>query len=665
MSCTRSSRTVSRRSTAQRLLACTVMIACAGQACSQGVPNTSSDSSQASAGFTRHAADEYYWLNDFVLTDVNADSLLDIAAANHDMRPRIRLNADRFGFNSPEPESAYTFRHVLPNLLPSADTPDMSKPGLYFYYEGLWGKIIGKGLGDYFGNLVLIGDSDDPFESFEVIDAKGDIRGQERSQIEGRKQLRIELGGDFELTLAPNGTRSTLFVSTIVPHKIEKRQIHLGSRRLETDSLQILFQGFMDHDWHNSVWSDFNGDGMPDVFIAQGGGGGSATHDNRVFNDLLLLSGPEPLLYDAAGASGIVKNGNAGRGAMIADIDQNGLPDIYVRNDREGTRPGKYTNLLHMQLAPLEFHEQAAQRHLDITTPGIGKWFDPDADGWPDMLWGDKSGVRLFRNTNGVFTEETICSDFTYTAWMSLGDFDNDGDIDAAVAAWPMSMVLVNNNGKLEPRPFTDFGLPPHCSGIQWVDYNNDGRMDLYAPPAGLYTQNADARFTKANLLATEKGWDPFAWGDLNNDGRMDLVRRTKAGSNANIPMTDIFGQSVKVRQVQPYTLTAFENTIANDNQWIELQLVGPKGNPQAIGATVLLENNGTRQLAQVGQFDSSQTSIGHYRIHFGLGAADERGDHPTLTVRWPDGTTQQIRNPAPNRLHIISQTDADMPTSP
>src|SRR5690606_11459090 len=76
-------------------------------------------------------------------------------------------------------------------------------------------------------------------------------------------------------------------------------------------------------------------------------------------------------------------------------------------------------------------------------------------------------------------------------------------------------------------------------------------------------------------------------------------------------------------------------------------------------------ENNGMRQLAQVGQFDSSQTSIGQYRIHFGLGAPDERGDHPTLTVRWPDGTTQQIRGLAPNRLHTISRADGELPASP
>jgi len=46
----------------------------------------------------QHEADAYHWLNDFVLADVNGDTLLDIAATNHAVRTRIRLNQGDFTF---------------------------------------------------------------------------------------------------------------------------------------------------------------------------------------------------------------------------------------------------------------------------------------------------------------------------------------------------------------------------------------------------------------------------------------------------------------------------------------------------------------------------------------------------------------------------------------
>ncbi|MHA7814550.1 MAG: CRTAC1 family protein [Phycisphaerales bacterium] len=604
----------------------------------------------------QHEADAYHWLNDFVLADVNGDTLLDIAATNHAVRTRIRLNQGDFTFATPDSESPFSFRHVFPELTPADDTPDMSEPALYIFYDGPWGKLVRKGMGEQTGNIAFIADTDDPQPSFELIDAKGDVELRSRSQIQGRKQLVVSFSGDFELTLAPTNTRRTLSATVLIPDSIDSKHVRIGPRALEATSNQVHFTGFSNHDWHNTIWTDLNADGMLDLFVAQGGDNGQATKDNRVYNDLLILSGPTPLIHNAATESGIIKDGMAGRGAMIADIDQNGLPDIYVRNNRDGSPPGKYSNLLHMQQAPLQFQQQAAQRNLDITTHGIGKWFDVDSDGWPEMVWGDTSGVRLFRNNKGTFTQQTISTDFYYVNWLSIGDFDNDGDIDIATAGYPESMICINDNGTLVPKPFADFGLPRQCSGIQWVDYNNDGRLDLYAPPSGLYTQASNASFTASGLLETEKGWDPFAWGDLDNDGRMDLVRRTTHTQETVVIKTDISARSVPVYQTPRYELAAFENTIKNSNGWIQLDLVGPPNNPQAIGATALLENNGTKQLAMVTQLDSSQSSLGHYRIHFGLGQPQSNTPaHPfTLTIRWPDGKTTNLSNPQPNTLHTI-----------
>jgi len=74
--------------------------------------------------------------------------------------------------------------------------------------------------------------------------------------------------------------------------------------------------------------------------------------------------------------------------------------------------------------------------------------------------------------------------------------------------------------------------------------------------------------------------------------------------------------------------------------------------NPQAVGATVLLNNNGMTQLALVGQFDSSKTSLGEYRIHFGLGR--NVADDLSITVRWPNGTVQVVDGVHANQILVV-----------
>ncbi len=619
--------------------------------------------------FIPHQIDSYQWLNDFVLADVNNDLLLDITSNNHGLRPRILLNTDNFAFTLPQQSSPFTFNQLMKNLTPGFDRPKMDQPGLYLFYDGLWGKIVGKDLELPLGDLVITGDSDDPYDSFDVVNITGEVYKTTRSQIQGRKQLDVSIGKNFEMTLAPTGARNSVYAHIMIPYDIPKSNIFIGPSSLESYTNQITFTGFGRQDWHNTVWFDFNADNMLDAFVAQGGSNGSATTDHRVFNDLLILSGLSPLAFDAALETGIVKNGLPARGVMIADIDNNGLPDIYVRNSREQPPRQNAANLLHMQKSPLRFEEEAQARNLNIETAGKGKWIDIDSDGWIDLIWGDDKYIKLFRNNNGVFTEEIISDQVNFVAWISLGDFDNDADIDLAIAAYPKSLLLINNNGTLEPKPFTKFGLPKNCRGVQWVDFDNDGLLDLYARPYGLFQQTPDGKFVKTGFLLEDPTYLPFGWGDVNNDGRMDLVRRTSLESDLTSNYTNIQGDTVELHKRPKYTISVFENTVSNNNNWIQIKLIGPSENPQAVGATVLLNHNETQQLAMIGQFDSSQSSIGHYRLHFGLGATNTPADLPDITVRWPNGDVQLICNMNPNQLHVIEYTppedDADSTHTP
>jgi hypothetical protein len=61
-------------------------------------------------------------------------------------------------------------------------------------------------------------------------------------------------------------------------------------------------------------------------------------------------------------------------------------------------------------------------------------------------------------------------------------------------------------------------------------------------------------------------------------------------------------------------------------------------------------------QTQQVGLNDGAFFSQGHYRLYFGLGSRP-RADQ--LTIRWPDGETQELRNVAADKLLVIEQGKA------
>ncbi len=68
--------------------------------------------------------------------------------------------------------------------------------------------------------------------------------------------------------------------------------------------------------------------------------------------------------------------------------------------------------------------------------------------------------------------------------------------------------------------------------GISWVDFNNDGFIDLFVPTAGsspnkLYRNNGNGSFTEVAALvglADPANTITCSWGDFDNDGDMDLI---------------------------------------------------------------------------------------------------------------------------------------------
>lgn len=126
---------------------------------------------------------------------------------------------------------------------------------------------------------------------------------------------------------------------------------------------------------------------------------------------------------------------------------------------------------------------------------------------------------------------QTILTNYNFVPHkIKVGDIDNDGDIDIAVASTSAFIFWLQNDGNAN---FSPIGVQAEIQSdmIELVDLDNDGYLDIisggdytYSPEYLYWVKNNNGVFEQATIIDNNQSAKTIICADINNDGYKDLI---------------------------------------------------------------------------------------------------------------------------------------------
>jgi hypothetical protein len=218
---------------------------------------------------------------------------------------------------------------------------------------------------------------------------------------------------------------------------------------------------------------------------------------------------------------------------IVADYDLDGLLDVYVvrMGDHETTAPepnwdarNGVRDTLYRNQGGLRFADASEDAGVEETGWGLaGAWGDYDSDGDPDLYVGNEFGSNsLYRNDgDGRFTQvaqQAGALDRGAAMGVAWGDYNGDGHLDLFV-----SNMYANSRWALFHPDYPS----PAPWYYQWVPEPEIHRItDELTRGSTLLANDGDGSFTDVSDAAGVRDGQ-WGWGaeflDYDNDGRLDI----------------------------------------------------------------------------------------------------------------------------------------------
>jgi len=361
------------------------------------------------------------------------------------------------------------------------------------------------------------------------------------------------------------------------------------------------------------AWADYDGDGWPDLLVANDFG------RKNLYHNLGLVNG-RVRFKDVAHEAGVEDYG-AGMSAAFVDFDNDGRLDIYTGN----------------------MWTSAGQR----VTAAAG--FKPDATPEIKEIYRRHTrGNSLFRNRgDGTFEDVTLKAraEFGRWAWSSDAfDFDKDGwedlyvangmftrdgeepgvDVDSffwrqVVAQSPLTRTpgtAYDDGWRLTNRMLVSDGAQAQHERNVLLRNDGHGGFDEVSGTSG---------------LGIDQDGRAFAVFDYDGDGDNDIVLMAPRSSPQ---------------------LRLFRNDFESGNASVALRLQGTKSNRDAVGARVTIETD-VGHVTRIVSAGSGFLSQHSKEIVLGLGKSQRI---VKATITWPNGTVQTLANLPLNQRSWIEE---------